>query len=101
MADNRHLEHHPAQNRPLDLSDPAQRHERQDVNIWAVSKAGIGLILTTIACIFIVLEVFRYLQVSEETVPATPTGVNVDARRLPPEPRLIENEPQNLQEFRA
>jgi hypothetical protein len=101
MADNRHLEHDPAENRPLDLSDPSQRHERQDVNIWAVSKAGIGLILTTIASIFIVLAVFRYLLVREQTLPVTPAGVNVDARRLPPEPRLLENEPQNLQEFRA
>jgi hypothetical protein len=101
MADNRHLEHQPAENRPLDLNDPAQRHEHQDVNIWAVSKAGIGILLTTIASIFIVLAVFRYLQVREEALPVTPTGVNVDARRLPPEPRLLENEPQNLQEFRA
>jgi hypothetical protein len=102
MADNRHLEHHPGEQRPLDLNDPSQRHEHQDVNIWAVTKAGIGIALTTIASIFIVLAVFRYLAVREQVLPpAQPTGVNVDARRLPPEPRLIENEPQNLLEYRT
>jgi len=101
MADNRHLEHHPAEHRPVDLSDPAQRHESADVNIWAVGKVGIGLILTTIASIFIVLGVFRFLQVQEHELPAAPTGVDVDARRLPPEPRLLENEPENLQQVRT
>ena len=97
MADNRHT-----QNRPVDLSDPAQRHEKRDVNVWVITRFGIGLVLTTIASLFIVLAVFHYLQVRENALPPPqPTGVNVDARRLPPEPRLLTNEPENLQEVRA
>ena len=97
MADNRHT-----QNRPVDLSDPAQRHEKRDVNVWVITRFGIGLVLTTIASLFIVLAVFHYLQVSENALPPPqPTGVNVDARRLPPEPRLLTNEPENLQEVRT
>jgi hypothetical protein len=97
MADNRHT-----QNRPVDLSDPAQRHEKRDVNVWVITRFGIGLVLTTIASLFIVLAVFHYLQVGENALPPPqPTGVNVDARRLPPEPRLLTNEPENLQEVRT
>lgn len=90
------------QNRPVDLNDPSQRHEKRDVNVWMVTKVGIGLMLTTIACLFVVLAVFRFLQVRENALPPPqPSGVDIDARRLPPEPRLLENEPQNLQETRA
>jgi hypothetical protein len=96
MADNEHRI-----DRAVDLTDPAQRHEARDVNIWAVSKVGIGLILTTIASIFLVLGVFRYLELQIAAPPSTGTGVNVDARRLPPEPRLLENEPENLQRMRS
>jgi len=97
MEDNRDLEH-----RIVDLSDPSQRHEQRDVNIRAVTGAGIGILLTTFACILIVLGVFRYLRVRENALPPPqPSGFNVDARKLPPEPRLLENEPQNLQDYRA
>jgi hypothetical protein len=97
MADNEHRIDH-----PVDLTDPTQRHEARDVNILAVSKFGIGLILTTIASIFFVLGVFRYFEKLENAAPPpTGTGVNVDARRLPPEPRLLENEPENLQRMRG
>jgi hypothetical protein len=97
MADNEHRTDH-----PVDLTDPTQRHEARDVNILAVSKFGIGLVLTTIASIFLVLGVFRYFELQQNaTPPPTGTGVNVDARRLPPEPRLLENEPENLQRMRG
>jgi hypothetical protein len=97
MADNEHRI-----DRPVDLTDPTQRHEARDVNILAVTKFGIGLVLTTIASIFLVLGVFRYFELHEVTPPPpTGTGVNVDARRLPPEPRLLENEPENLQRMRS
>jgi len=93
MADNRDLEH-----RQPDLNDPEQRFEHQDVNIWAIGKVGIGLILTTIASLVLVLGVFRYLEVQEN---ARQVPANVNAQKLPPEPRLLENEPANLQQFRA
>ena len=39
MADNRFPPDFP------DLSDPRQRHESRDVNIWAIGKVGMGLIM--------------------------------------------------------
>jgi hypothetical protein len=96
MADNRQLQH------PLpDLSDPRQRHENSDVNVWAIGKVGIGLVLTTIASILIVLGVFRFLQVQYNAHPPAQTFDIRDARQLPPQPRLMPNEPENLQEMRT
>ena len=96
MADNRQLQH------PLpDLSDPRQRHESSDVNVWAIGKVGIGLVLTTIASIFIVLGVFRFLQVEYNANPPLRTFDIRDARQLPPEPRLVPDEPENLREMRT
>jgi hypothetical protein len=96
MADNRQLQH------PLpDLSDPRQRHEQSDVNVWAIGKVGIGLVLTTIASILIVLGVFRFLQVQYNAHPPVETFNIRDARQLPPEPRLVPNEPENLQQMRT
>jgi hypothetical protein len=96
MADNRELQH------PLpDLSDPRQRHEERDINVWAIGKVGIGLVLTTIASILIVLGVFRFLQVQYNAQPPVQSFDIRDARQLPPEPRLLSNEPENLQEMRT
>jgi hypothetical protein len=96
MADNRELQH------PLpDLNDPRQRHEVRDVNVWAIGKVGIGLVLTTIASIFIVLGVFRFLQLQYNAHPPLGSLYIRDARQLPPEPRLVPNEPENLQEMRT
>jgi hypothetical protein len=96
MADNRELEH-----LLPDLSDPRQRHEERDVNVWALGKLGIALVLATIASIFIVLGVFRFLQSQYNAHPPLGTYEVHDARQLPPEPRLVPNEPENLLEMRT
>jgi hypothetical protein len=97
MADNRGIE----QQHLPDLSDPRQRHEERDVNVWAIGKVGIGLVLTTIASILIVLGVFRYLELQYAAQPAPQPAYVQDARELPPEPRLIPDEAENLREVRA
>jgi hypothetical protein len=96
MADNRGIEQHLP-----DLSDPRQRHEERDVNVWAIGKVGIGLVLTTIASILIVLGIFRYLELQYAAQPPAQPSLVQDARQLPPEPRLVPNEPQVLQEMRT
>jgi hypothetical protein len=97
MADNKN----PQPGLP-DLSDPAQRHEKQDVNIWAIGKVGIGLAVTTILSLFLVLGIFRYLEQQDRaSQPQHPAGVEVPQRNLPPEPRLVPDEPANLREYRA
>ena len=96
MADNRGIPQ-----RLPDLADPNQRFEHKDVNIWAIGKVGFALILTTVLSLFIVLGIFRYLEMKENALQPPPSTLGIDARRLPPEPRLIENEPENLQRTRA
>ena len=98
MAENRDLEHH-----PIDLSNPEARHEHRDVNVWAIGKFAIGLVLLTIASIFMLMGVFRYFEMRENAnQPAQrASGVNVDARKLPPEPRLQDSAVQDLQQMRA
>lgn len=96
MADKKDL-----QPRVPDLSDPAQRHETEDVNIWAIGKVGIGLIVTTILSLFLVLGVFRYLEQQDRaSQPPPPVGGNVQ-QKLPPQPRLLENEPDDLKQVRS
>jgi hypothetical protein len=107
MADEHKAEKHVAGNheidRPIDLSDPSQRHENRDINVWAIGKVGIGLIVTTIVSIFFVLGVFRFLQAQyNANAPIPPLSwTQMDVRKLPPQPRLLQNEPENLKNVHA
>lgn len=94
MAGNHEMDRHPLP----DLSDPSQRHENRDVNIWAIGKVGIALGITTIASLLLVLGVFHYLETLDN---ATRTAHPTQATALPPEPRLLDNEPENLRQVRA
>lgn len=98
MADKRDL-----QPRLPDLSDPAQRHEQQDVNIWAIGKVGIGLILTTVISLFLVLGVFRYLEQQDRASQTKlPAGAELPQRTPPPsQPRLLSDEPADLKDVQA
>jgi hypothetical protein len=85
-----------------DIEQPRVGHEESDVNVWAVGKFGIGLVLGFIAALALVIGVFRYFQSHIETQP--PSAVvqpNVDARSLPPEPRLQTTPVLDLQQMRA
>lgn len=87
-----------------DLSIPDLRHEHRDVNVWAVGKVGIALILTTIASLLLMFGVFRYLEVRENAAqipPAFTTSLNPN--RLPPQPNVMfnEHEAENQQDYRA
>ena len=97
MAENKETRHtHP------DLSKPEMRHEHADVNVWAIGKLAIALILVTIASVFLMFGVFRFLEVRENALQPPPSPVvSLDSRKQPPEPRLLQNEPENLQEMRA
>jgi len=96
MAENKHTPH------PMpDLSNPEMRHEHADVNVWAIGKVAIALVLVTIASVFLMVGVFRYFEVRENAVQPPPPAVEFQGRNLPPEPRLLQNEPQDLEEVRA
>jgi hypothetical protein len=85
-----------------DLSDPRQRHEERDVNIWAISKVGIGLIITTVASVAIVWGLFAYLRVQYNAQPPE-QGIDINALKRPPAPNLLynEHEAENLREYRS
>jgi hypothetical protein len=109
MADDRHdeeidrfthgaTEPHP----PRDLSDPENRHEHRDVNVFALGKFAIGLVIVSIFCIGLVAGVFQFLLHREGGVPASRMESPAqDARQLPPEPRVEETPARDLQEMRA
>ena len=86
-----------------DLTDPEMRHEHRDVNIWAVGKVGIALILTTIASLLLMAGVFRYFEVRENEAQIPPASTTTPPSALPPEPNLMfnQNEHGNLEEIRA
>jgi hypothetical protein len=70
--------------------NPAVSYERSDLDIFAVSKFGIGLAIGTLAAVFMMWGLFRYFQSYQtEGVETLPPSV-IEARKnlLPPEPRL-------------
>lgn len=100
MAENRHDQ--PA-NTPLpDVTKPENRHERTDVNVYAIGKFAIGLILTSIVCIGLMAGMFQYmLHKVGGKVPSRMGDPATDARQLPPEPRLEETPAADLQGMKA
>ena len=100
MAENRHDQ--PAPYTPPDLTKPENRHEVTDVNVYAIGKFAIGLILTTIFCVALMIGTFQYLLHRVGGQPPTRLGQpTTDARQLPPEPRLEETPAADLGEMRA
>ncbi|MGA7237592.1 MAG: hypothetical protein WBY44_18045 [Bryobacteraceae bacterium] len=85
-----------------DLNVPENRHEHRDINVFALGKFAIGLIIVTIFCVGLVAGVFQYLLHREGGIPASRMETPAqDARQLPPEPRLEETPNLDLQEMRA
>jgi hypothetical protein len=93
MADNRQETEQP------DLSNPAARHEGRDVNVWAVGKFGIALLFLCGLSLLLLAGLFKYFA-AQEGGAVRPGGMNEDARRLPPEPRLQDAPIKDLQEMR-
>ena len=85
-----------------DLTVPENRHEHRDVNVFALGKFAIGLIIVAIFCVGLVAGVFQYLLHREGGAPLSRMESPAqDARQLPPEPRLEETPAQDLGEMRA
>lgn len=99
MAENRPPVHHPLP----DLTNPDLRHENRDINVWAVGKVAIALVLTTIASLLMMFAVFRYFEVRENVSQIPSTTVNINPNKLPPEPNVMfnEHEHDNLEDIRA
>lgn len=99
MAENRHDHAHEPEPAP-DLSRPENRFEHRDVNVWAVYKFGIALSVLCVMSLGLLFGLYRYFLNREGG--ALPMGhENVDARQLPPMPRLQSAPIQDLKDMRA
>jgi hypothetical protein len=84
MADI-HTKHGPSPD-----ENPAVSYERSDLDIFAVTKFGIGLAIGTIAAVFMMWGLFEWFQKSQTaSLEDLPQSV-IEARKglVPPEPRL-------------
>src|SRR5689334_12248967 len=83
-----------------DLNNPEVRHEVTDVNAWAVGKFGFALALITGISLLLLAGLFKYFQSIEGSGEEASAGVAVDARKLPPQPRLQETPVLDLKAMR-
>jgi hypothetical protein len=85
-----------------ELRNPDVRFERQDVNEKFLTRFGIGMILAGIVALSGVWLLFNYLVQEEKKLGPPPSaGLGVDARKLPPEPRLQPAPVLDLREMQA
>jgi hypothetical protein len=96
----------PRENPPTEapeLERPESHHEESDVNVWAVGKFAIVLALFCILALLGLAGLLRYWVTHEtaENQEAPSAGLDVDARKLPPEPRLEVTPAIDLHEMRA
>ena len=75
---------------------PAAGHELSDVNIWAVGKFGIALVVVMLLSVGLLIGVFQFFQSRENR-----EAKAIDPVKAFPMPQLLQNEPKNLAAFRA
>jgi len=86
-----------------DQQNPEVRHETRDVNEWAIGKFAIALVLVCVCVLALLVGLFRFF--IDQTGGPPPSrvlqGLDIDARKLPPEPRLQVAPALDLQQMRA
>lgn len=83
-------------------NNPHVDHERKDINFRALTKFGIAFIFAGIVMHFFLWFVFDYFRGREAPAAQRPSkGIGMDARQLPPEPRLQAAPIRDLTEMRA
>jgi hypothetical protein len=93
--DDEHLYHQE------DLQNEDVDHEQSDVNVRAILGLTAGLAVIT-AVIFVAMwGLFRFFESQAAANDPVLSPHAYPAGQLPPEPRLLENEPKHLQQFRA
>jgi len=96
MAGSKHDRDYPIP----DLSRPENRHEHRDVNVWAVYKFGIALAVLCVIAMGLLYGLYKYF-LSREGGSLAHDQTNVDARSLPPMPRLQSQPVTDLKDMRA
>lgn len=99
MAENRSHEHE----HDVAAGQPPEPHfQVSDVNVWAVGKFAIALILLAIFSLAGVFALFRYfIGSSGGPLPSILAGEQIDARKAPPAPQLEVTEPLDLARMRG
>jgi hypothetical protein len=77
--------------------DPGLGHETTDVNVWAVGKFGIALVVVCLMSIALLWGLLKYFQSEQATSMAT----SVEPTKLFPQPRLQRTPIPDLGAIRA
>ena len=77
--------------------NPRMRHETTDINVWAVGKFAIALIIVTIISLGLVFGLMMYFQAREESHYAT----TIQPTKLFPQPQLQQTPVLDLRAIRA
>ena len=77
--------------------DPGLGHETTDVNVWAVGKFGIALVVVCLMSIALLWGLLKYFQSEQATSMAT----SVEPTKLFPQPRLQRTPILDLRAMRA
>jgi hypothetical protein len=77
--------------------DPRLGHETTDVNVWAVGKFAIGLVVVCVMSIAMLWGLLKYFQSEQATSMAT----TVEPTKLFPQPRLQRTPVLDLRAIRA
>ena len=77
--------------------EPQIRHETTDVNVWAIGKFAIGLVIVCVVSIGLLFGLLKFFQSREETSVAN----TVEPAKLFPEPQLQKTPLLDLKAIRA
>src|SRR5665811_1737654 len=77
--------------------DPHAGHETTDINVWAVGKFAIGLVIVCVVSIGLLFGLLKFFQSREETSVAN----TVEPVKLFPEPQLQKTPILDLKAIRA
>ncbi len=88
-------------NPPPDLDRPEVKHEERDVDVWAIGKFAIALVLLCIVVVALIVGLFRYFQAREDAAQVPPApGAEANVSREPPVPRLQDAPVSDLKQMR-
>ena len=77
--------------------DPHAGHETTDINVWAVGKFAIGLVIVCVVSLVLLFGLLKFFQSREETSVAN----TVEPTKLFPEPQLQKTEILDLKALHA
>ena len=77
--------------------DPHAGHETTDINVWAVGKFAIGLVVVCVVSLVLLFGLLKFFQSREETSVAN----TVEPTKLFPEPQLQKTPIVDLKTIRA